>query len=196
MDEERIGPLGESAIDVEVAALFAAQPSPDFVARVRMQVASESFGHASFLSTWGKALALPAIAGVALIAAYAGTDFSRPIPAESTAHVGADVGLLTPTGQEDVVADFSRPVPSASAPADVTASRAPDPVVQANAPEIIISPREAEGLRYLLRAMQGGPATIAASDAEVNVLVPIELEPVTIDPPQIAAVASEEIVSD
>jgi hypothetical protein len=166
-------------LDEELQRALAIDPSPEFLARVRTRIAAEREPR-----TWGfRWLALPGgVAALAalLIAAWitrGGTGTQNPIAS-------------APAPAPDTRAAVSQPVPS------IEASRAPEPTVPAPAassgagaraggslpstarvalvnrePEVLFDPREQEGFRRLIAALNSGRvdrSTLKADGADAT----------------------------
>jgi len=163
MDAQRLDEMSDAALDRDLQALLAADPSPAFVARVRTQIAAEATTSRPWFGAWSAALAVAAAIAVVIVtlAGYRGdrgrfvddrpTALStRPIPVDGSA---AGVGLLVAGLHSRVLDRVPRRSRQVSAPA---------PQAMASVePEVLVDPREAAALRALIRGMRSGAIDLA-----------------------------------
>jgi len=190
MDAPRFDEMSDAALDRDLEALLAADPSPAFVAGVRARVAAE----AATSRTWFAACA-PVLVGAATIAlvivtlaGYRGgrrqvvgdrpaARATRPLPHSNTV---ASVSSLV-VGLERSVADRvpppSRPIVAAAQP------------VVSTEPEVLVDPREAAALRAFFARARSGDVELAAivapastPQADGNDLHNIYIAPIAFEP--------------
>ena len=147
-------------IDREIDALLDAEPSPDFVARVRARVEGESIASRRWLTVrW----ALGAAAIVAAVAAVGITVwFGRSSPA--------------------LVVRQRPPQPTPTAVVESPSIRASAPTPS---PEVVVSPTESALIQRLLVAARDArvrPGLNLREDAPLNPPLPIVIEPITVAP--------------
>jgi len=174
----------DSALDRELRRALDVEPSPEFVARVRMRVAKETMSSPGWALRWQYVAAACAVAATAAIVMMAGTQ--RPaapatIASRSVTRPPASApAVIAQSAPSYVVSGFSRTTP------------APDVVH----PEVIVSVDEQRALRrFIIAARQNRvPAMPSAADSnESSLEVPaIEIAPIKFDPlPQIAELEGE-----
>ncbi len=187
------------SLDREIEKLFAVNPSPEFVAKVRERVATEPAPAASW---WAWRL-VPAGAGLAALVAVAllwpfepaGTVSDVPWTAASAKQAG-NAPVVAPT-------QSAAAAPVAPAPAATRAARPRARAGEATVPgratraeaEIVISPEDARAFRLLLaRVREGFVVTVPEGELELGEAVVgppwIEIEPVVIEP--LAQLAQDE----
>ena len=181
MDAERSGgAMTDTAIDREVQAALAVDPSPEFLARVRTRIATEPAGDASWLS-W-KVVAAGALAVAILMAVVVSRPEGTPT-AVSQASRAEDVRLAPPAAVE--------PPRRAETPeARTRAWRAEAPEARRRPePEILLDPAETRALRRLIAGTRDGSldlsASLRAATPTAMDLPPIDaivIAPLTIDP--------------
>jgi hypothetical protein len=201
MDAERSGAaMNDAALDRELRALLAVDPSPEFVARVRGRVAAEPMQPAwrgwGMLTYVGRGFSPAAALAAAAAAIAIAVVVSRPPQAPArTAVASHDIGLppavvVPPTTQTN----------RASAAIPVATRRVSAPPVQRTAaPEIVIDPAETRALIWLIRATREGrldlPAAVRAtlpSATDLPAIDPIVIAPLTIDPLNVNGSTAEE----
>jgi hypothetical protein len=166
MAEERFDdPLTDAAVDRELLSLLNETPSPDFLARLRMQAATNAMAPASWLPKVAVPVAAAALVAIA-VGSYVGAGFNRtelPLPVSTAT---GDIGL-TAVNVTDV------PTPPLVRPLSV--SRRPS--------RVVVSPTEAEGIRALQRAFADGlmPADVFEEQSPVELMA---LEAIAIEPLQ------------
>jgi hypothetical protein len=175
MDERRDeNTMSDELLDRELAALLSAEPSPDFVARLRMHVESQARTRASWFNVrW---IALAAALAVAVGAAVAVRIGQSTHVDANQARVVDPVRVIAATDQRQ----SARAIP----PAAPTSAR---PV-----PEMLVSPSESRVVQRLLMAARGTavvPAAHSAEEADAPLLppMPITIEPITLEPLAAAA---------
>ena len=178
MDAPRFDEMSDAAIDRDLQALLADDPSPAFVARVRTQIAAEAATARTWFAAWG-----PLLVGTATIAlmivtvvGYRGSREraadhhqpalpTRPFPVGGAAH---EIGSLV-AGLRGGVLDRSEttsPVAAleSAAAAQQTIRRpvATPRAVAAAEPEVLVDPREAAALRAFFARARSGDVELAA----------------------------------
>ena len=177
---------GSSEIDRELRAALAVEPSPEFVTRVRMRIASDPEPTA-----WGYSWLLGAAGAVAVVILVAGFVFRGE---EQPARRAADVTLppvvardFSPAIAKSVVAqDFTPAVAGVAVDRPATVAR--------RQPEVLFSAAEMRGLRRLVALANQGdsgleallappadPAPIANIEPDEIVIAPITIEPLISD---------------
>ena len=190
MDAHRLDEMSDAALDRDLQALLAADPSPAFVARVRSAIAAEEPTSRPWFGAWSAVLAVAATIAVVIVtlAGYRGSRgqvvgdrpaalATRPIPNSGAA---AGVGLLVAGLQSRALDRLPRPSRRIVA--------APQAIASAE-PEVLVDPREAAALHVLIQRMRNGaidlaplltrplPAATAASE-----VAGIEIPVITIQP--------------
>lgn len=181
----------DAALDGEIRALLAVDPSPQFHASVRTQIANEAVLRSH--GAWWRAFGLAVLAaGVVLLALLA-----RPAPRMSQSamvpmlaargSIGAGP-LIAPPVRVDAAALIKTSAVSVS---DVprTAGDAPLRVKRTSEPEILIAPDERRALRALIAGVRDGSIDLTpvtrATAADVMELEPIRdlvIAPIVITP--------------
>ena len=199
MDAQRLDEMSDAALDRDLQALLAADPSPAFVARVRSQIAAEATTSRPWLGAWSAGLAVAATIALVIVtlAGYRGSRgpavgdrpaalATQPIAVSGSA---AGVGLLV-AGLQGRVLDRS--------PRRARQMSVPAPQVVASAePEVLVDPREAAALRALIRGMRNGAVDLAPvlarplpAATEAPEVASIDIPVITIQP--IAPATGEE----
>jgi hypothetical protein len=168
--------VSDEALDRELAALLQVEPSPEFVARVRADVSAEAIADRWLSGRW---LAVAAAAVVVIIGAsiVIGT---RPAqaPAETTPFVAEQPPVAPRIEPRDAAI---QPPATVSSPAQTAAVAAPP----SSTSEVVVSPREAAGLHYLLAALHEGrldSAVMPNIQSDDIADMPIAIEPITVEP--------------
>ena len=159
--------VSDETLDRELAALLQVEPSPEFVARVRTDVSADAIADVWLTGRW---IAVAAAAVVIVgVSAWMATRSTQP--------------LTSP------VAIVSQQVPSVPsvrslAPPAVPSSAPQTAAPGASIPEVVVSPRESAGLRYLLAALREGRLDSSAmpSDETAVTDMPIVIDPITVEP--------------
>ena len=192
MDAQRLDEMSDAALDRDLQALLAADPSPAFVARVRTQIAADAATAHPWLASWSGVLAIAATVAVVIItlAGYRGSRgkrvgerpaalSTRPILVSASP---AGVGLLV-AGLQSRVLDR---LPRRSRQMTVATPLA----VPAGEPEVLVDPREAAALRAFFARARSGDVALAAimeptatppadsKDVHDIYIAPIAFEPV------------------
>jgi hypothetical protein len=176
MDDRRHeNTMSDDLIDRELDALLSAEPSPEFVARVRMRVSSEPLARLPWSATRWIVVAVTVIVAVA---AMIGLWTLQP------AHVAVE--------QARVAAPAVAPIVQ---PQDAGNSPLPRPMPPRPASGVLISPSESRVVERLLIAARGTavvPAAPASEEGDAALLppMPIAIEPITVEP--LAAVTNLE----
>lgn len=189
MDGHTHGPLSDEALEREIEAALAVDPSPEFLARVRARVAAEDLD-----GGWNWRWAWAGAAVVAIAAVVLGFSIERATPVDTeNQHLVAAPRTLPPLsvseGPSPIVRDAPAPVPVARR------TRPLRPSARVTKPEVLISTDEAGALQRLFDALN--KRRIEASvlpdlDTAARPLAPIDqivLEPITLGP--IAGLDSE-----
>jgi hypothetical protein len=159
--------LSDDELERELRALLDVEPSPDFVARVRTDVHADAIADVWPTGRW---IAVAAAAVVIVsVSVWIATRSVQPL-----------------TSPAAIVSQQVPSVPSVQslAPPAVPSSAAQTAAPAARVPEVVVSPRESAGLRYLLAALRDGRLDSAAmpSDHGDVVDMPIVIEPITVEP--------------
>jgi hypothetical protein len=185
----------QSAIDDALAELAAAEPSPDFLPRLRAHV--EHTPRPSLWSRW--ALPAAAVACVVVAAFIAGYDRGArevaPLPLAAAVPAPSIAALPVDPHGPVRSAIPARHLPTASRPTRSTASRA------AAAPEVLVPASERQAVARLAAALRAGSpdavsmvGALAAENADAISIAPVSVSqiriepvvvpPVTVDPPE------------
>jgi hypothetical protein len=188
-EHRRHEPLGDEPIDRELDGLLAVEPSPEFLARVRMRVAAESMGRQRGVA-WRWVVA--GAATIAIAAAIVARE-NQPSPASAawpTRATRAASSLeirateaLSPNRRD------RQAVPQNASAAVAPAQRQRLRLVERPTSEVLVSPTEAAGLRDLLMALQDGridPKAVPRDRAAVDSDVPITITPIIVEPLSVA----------
>jgi hypothetical protein len=158
--------MSDDELERELRALLDVEPSPDFVARVRTDVHADAIADVWLSGRW---IAVAAAAVVIVgVSAWMATRSAQP-----------------PTSPAAIVSQQLASVPSVQSPAPPTVpSSAPQTAAPAaNVLEVVVSPRESAGLRYLLAALRDGRLDSAAMPNDTaDASMPIVIEPITVEP--------------
>ena len=198
MDAERSGgAMTDTAIDREVQAALAVDPSPEFLARVRTRIATEPAGDASWLS-W-KVVAAGALAVAILMAVVVSRPEGTPT-AVSQASRAEDVRLppsaaVEPPRRAETPEARTRawradqPPPRLRRSAEASAKAEAPEARRRPEPEILLDPAETRALRRLIAGTRDGSldlsAALRAATPTAMDLPPIDaivIAPLTIDP--------------
>jgi hypothetical protein len=181
MADERADEMTPSAIERDIARALAVDPSPEFVARVRMRIASEPPPHrAWWMPVLVGATAIAAAVTIAVVAPWRGSQ----VPLEKAPDTQV---RLKPDPTEGVGSGFSR-TRSATSTAVASAFRRTK-ASQAAEPEVLVPQAEIDMYRRLIaRAIALEPAAVVepprefAADLEPPselIIDPIKIEPIT-----------------
>ncbi len=203
MDAERSGrAMTGAAIDREIQAALAVDPSPEFLARVRTRIAAEPPRATAWLP-WK--LVAAAVMG-AIVAAV--VVMSRPqertdgtATAQGDIHLTPEVSIEQPRGPEPSRASADsthRPVEAPGAQRRAAARRLTPAPAQSEPrlgaamptePEILVDPREARAMRLVIRATRDGRFDLwtalqaeAPTVMELPPIAAIVIAPLSIDP--------------
>jgi hypothetical protein len=196
------GVTSDSALDREIEAALAVDPSPEFVAKVRARVASEPAPSPWWQFRWPVLAAAAAAAAVGIVVALA---WQPAAPEQTATRGGADVVLSAPTpGLPAPQVTTERPVAPTvrSSPVIVAraSSRTSRPVGRtlSGPSEVLISRDEQRAFVLLVTAVQEGrfPRALGSTANGPDILaepMDISITPLVIEPlPQIAALGGEE----
>jgi hypothetical protein len=188
MDAERSGAeMNDAALDRELRALLAVDPSPEFAARVRGRVAATP----TYVGRgFSPAAVLVAAAAAVAMAVVLSRQPEAPPPTSFASHdIQLPPAVVAPTpvqANPDAVAVAARRV-------------AAPPVPQPAASEIVIDPAETRALLRLIRATRDGSLDLSAavratppSAMDVPAIDPIVIPPLTIDPLNLNGPTAEE----
>lgn len=167
VDQDSNEAMSDDELERELRALLDVESSPDFVARVRTDVHADAIADVWLTGRWiAVAAAAVAIVGVS---AWMATRSTQPL-----------------TSPADIVSQQVPSVPSVQslAPHAVPSSAPQTAAPAANVPEVVVSPRESAGLRYLLAALREGRLDSSAmpSDETAVTDMPIVIDPITVEP--------------
>jgi hypothetical protein len=174
-DERSADALTDAALDAEIAGLLTVDPSPQFVARVRTQIAQES-PRSDHLRFWVWTAVAAAVAAIAIVAfVRSGSNRGRPIETLS-ARSEIRIAPMAPGRASSL---------SVEAPQPTAAGRTQRIVHESREPEVLILARDAIALRELVRIVSGGRAPLplvvdAAITSADNAIKPIVIEPLAI----------------
>ena len=170
VEHNRNEPVMGDELDRALEALLSVEPSPDFVARVRAGVSADAIA-ADWLT--GRLVAMAAAVGAVMVGVwlFMGTQATPPPAAPIVAQ-----RLPSAPGIAPVEPAVNPPVKST--PIAQTIAAAP------SAPDVIVSPRESAGLRYLLAALRDERLDSAVMPGEQSDAAdtPIVIEPLTVEP--------------
>lgn len=175
----RHDPLSDAALDRELGAALNAEPSPEFVARVRMRVAEQPVA-AGWWPRWGMATA--GIGAMALVVAVGLWSMDEPVP--TAQRIARDISL--------------RPAIAEPAP-PLVATRAVVPVVlrprqparvengrrEIVLDDVIVSAEDRRGFEALLVAIEERRLPVLPREepgTDSGTPAPIEIPDVTIEP--------------
>lgn len=194
MDAQRLDEMSDAALDRGLQALLAADPSPDYVARVREQIANAPARSRPWFSVWTLVAAI-AIAIVIVAASRVGPG-SAPnnvrsfLPTRPLADSGAGFGVgsliseVRPVGTDQPRLERA----DRHQPAARLIEATPERLAVAE-PEVLVDPREAAALRAVIFGTRDGRLDLApvikASTPAVMELPPlgdIEIPTITIEP--------------
>lgn len=192
MADDRFDPLDETALDREVRQMLSAEPSPDFVARVRMRIASEPAPAAWRLRWWPLAVGSAAAAAIVLAAVLV-IPRSAGVDVASESHVRAgDILLVAPAPAPPPSLAVSALPASADAPPVPARPGAPgiDRGPASIEPVVLVSAAEAEAFRVLVAAARGGEFEVAKLPEPPSARVALPAPADILAPPvEIAAIA-------
>lgn len=203
MDAERSGrAMTGAAIDREIQAALAVDPSPEFLARVRTHIAAEPPGVRTWLP-WKlvAAAVMAAIVAAVVVMSRPQEKTSKTATAQGDIRLTPEASIEQPRGPERSRASADsthRPVEAPGAQRRASPRRLTPPPAQSEArlvaampaePEILVDPREARAIRLVIRATRDGSldlsAALRATTPTVMTLPPIAaivIAPLSIDP--------------
>ena len=191
-----------AAIDREIQAALAVDPSPEFLARVRTRIAAEPPGATTWLP-WKlvAAAVMAAIVAAVVVMSRPQERTARTATAQGDIRLTPEVSIEQPRRPEPLRASAdptSRPVEAPGAQRRASARRlTPAPArsetrlvaAMPTEPEILVDPREARAMRLVIRATRDGrfdlwTALRAATPTvmELPPLAAIVIAPLSIDP--------------
>ena len=203
MDAERSGrAMTGAAIDREIQAALAVDPSPEFLARVRTHIAAEPPGVTTWLPwTLVAAAVMAAIVAAVVVMSGPREETGGTATARGDIRLTPEASIEQPRGPERSrasAASTRRPVEAPDARRRSSKLRlrpAPAPsetrlvATMPAEPEILVDPREARAMRLLIRATRDGSldlsAVLRATTPTVMALPPIAaivIAPLSIDP--------------
>ena len=167
---------GDSALDREIDAALAVDPSPEFVARIRARIASEPAPASWWQLRW---VMLVPVASAAVVVVAAAIWLQEPSPEQVTSRAGNDVVLAPPALEQPAIPQLEATAPprpwsgrrtppavarTLSGPPAVARTLSGPPVVARTLsgprePEVLISRDEQRGLELLLTAVRDGRIT-------------------------------------
>jgi hypothetical protein len=167
VDQNSNEAMSDDELERELRALLDVEPSRDFVARVRTDVHADAIADVWLTGRW---IAVAAAAVVIVgVSAWMATRSGQPL-----------------TSPAAIVSQQVPSVPSVRslAPPAVPSSAPQTAAPAASIPEIIVSPRESAGLRYLLAALREGRLDSSAmpNDETAVTDMPIVIDPITVEP--------------
>jgi hypothetical protein len=164
MAEDKIdGTMNDDGLACEIDALINVQPSPEFLARVRTRLESEPLRARVLPSRW-VLLSAAALSLVVLMTWWNDAPFT---PDSTSGSRIADILL----DQLDLPPVSREPISGFTVDA-----------VRQGESEVLVSPREAAGLRLLLRAVQEGRIDSDVLPPVIADATPIAIEPIVIEP--------------
>jgi hypothetical protein len=167
--------LNDAALDRELRRALSVDPSPEFVARVRMRVANEP-ARMPWRASWGFAMsAVAAIVMVAIVVRWVdrGRSPVTDTPLLAARAVTPSVGSLLATDSY-AISTFRRTV---SAPAEAGHYVRRD-AARASEAEVLLDPRETAALRALIRGVRSGRLDLTPV-LRASTPTAMELPPVT-----------------
>jgi len=186
MDAQRRDEMTDAALDAELQAMLAVDPSPAFAGRVRVQIANRP-SRAWFT---GRALAVPLAAVAAVVTVAVAVYRASPRPADDRTNLApppiAAHALVRSPGSL-AIGLSGRDVRGVHATARAGESR---PLATAE-PEVLVDPREAAALRAFFARARSGDVALAAilapaatplassNDFHDIYIAPIAFEPVS-----------------
>jgi len=195
--ERRGGEMSDAALDRDLRSMLAVEPPPEFGARVRARLASESDRSPWWRSTWtfaASALAIAAMVLVAMVAprmvprgerAYTPGTPSRPLV--SGGQAAADARVPKPASGRDARFSPDRAAVSQNA-AGAAVRPAPVRTAAPREPEVLVDPREAAALRAFFEHARRGNvdltaivAPAAAQPTDLNLLHEIYIAPIAFE---------------
>jgi len=189
MDQEQaVHAISDEALEREIENALDVDPSPEFVARVRARIASESTPAVWHLR-WRLVGAGALATAVVLTWFVTGTDRQSPPAISARPVVPPPISESAPTG-----APTATTARADLAPSVLPAEKGP-PTAE---PKILISPRDAAALRVLMTNIREGrvdPTVLAAVEGVGAPLEPlnwITIQPIVIEPlPRLALLEGE-----
>ena len=156
MDSQReIGAMTDEALEREIEAALAVDPSPEFRARVRARIASKAVSEAQWRVRWDVLTAGVALASVLAVVMFFRADQKRLGGEVEQSHPTAilreeaPIAAIPPT----TVAHPAAPVAPERQIADGTRASTRDSIPF---PEVVIAPEETAGLRSLMALVSDG----------------------------------------
>ena len=181
------GPMTGEVVDRELKALLAVDPSPEFVARVRIRIADEHEPRAWWLS-W-KLAGVVAVAAVVVLAVVLTRSRQTPAVAPPIAAGPKGPALQTQTAARDPEAFRVTPrvvTPRRPGPSGPGVSAAD---VASRESDVLLDPRETSALRALIRGVRRGDLDLepvlrasTPSAMELPPITEIAIPPITIAP--------------
>ncbi|HMF96331.1 MAG TPA: hypothetical protein VKE96_18640 [Vicinamibacterales bacterium] len=181
--------MTDASLDRELQTLLGVEPSPEFVARVRVRIADASPPAASWFGAWRIAASIVAVAAVATVAFVFTRDGGRNAPSTPSVLDSRTFALFSSQTPDlngrglSVSAEPASPVPRTH-----TAAQHESATSRAE-PEILVDRRETAALRALIFGTREGRIDLAPvlaattpSVMELPPVVDIEIPAITIDP--------------
>lgn len=160
--------LTDEAVDRAVHELLDVEPSADFVARVRTRIERNPSPSVWFSTRWMAIATAAAFVLAIVLFRVSRPDQTLPPPELSVAQAPA----IAATPRVEIPRDDVQTPAAALAPA-------------APSVEVLVSPAEAAGLRYLIAAVRDGQFESNAQPASGEQLeppMPLVIEPLTVEP--------------
>ncbi len=177
-----------AAIDIGIAASVAAEPSPEFAARVRQRLEQKSLSARSRFSTWVPATAV-ALVVLGVVAVWLAR--RRPVvpgtPEPPAVASQQRPTVTAPAAEAASRARPSRPTEQAATPRGATPARGhlKQVVAQVAEPEVLVPPGQHEAVLQLYAALRSGrvdPASLVAPSAPLE---PAELKIAPLEVPKL-----------
>jgi hypothetical protein len=192
MDGHRPIELNDSSLDREIASMLAAEPSAEFVARVRARVAQEP-EPAGWRASWMFAAATAVAAAIVVLIAWPSREpmsINAPVPSPRVAEA---VETVTPPSTPAAPQAVSRPARARAVAVVAAGERA----IDIDLPEIVIAENEARTYAALVTSVRQSRFDVAVPAApnpdtpleikELPPVEPLEIEPIV----RVAALQAE-----
>jgi hypothetical protein len=185
MSEHEHIPLSEEALDRALDDALTVQPSPEFVARIRTQLAVEpprTSWSAGWLAPAAGLLALVVVVVASMSTRWPDGPGSGPDPTTAAALVSRALPAQLPLTSPPAVPSAGGVLPAPPS-RDPVAVREPRPS-RAAVTEVLISEQERQGFALLLAQLERGSLPSVPEDVpatEDTVLTPISIEAIVLD---------------
>jgi hypothetical protein len=181
---ERTGPMGanDAAFDREIESLLGAEPSPEFIARVRARVADET-PHESWLG-WRLSVAVAGLALAAIVtsAVWLSNDGESPTSERARSTVVERIPSQPRAADPERIA--SAPVAESPRPRNTRRMPRAADVVAAERLVPVVNEEDGKAFDAFLATIRGSRVVLTFNESQESALAasPVVIDPIAIDP--------------